>query len=645
MAPRWETAGRSSSGAGSGTGLGADSAHTPGICFSSNRDARSGTRSATRFVSSSPRITVSAIVAAAAILLTSCVLTGCGLSGSDHAGSDSSFGSGPPQTGAGAAAVTRVGDPLANSRIALKPGPDDAVLTARGDLTRLGWDQSEPALSPAALTSGHFGKRAALPVDGKIYAQPLYAPGLSIDGTPHDIVIAATEHDTVYAFDAHAGTASSTSAPLWQTSLLMPGARTFNAATDRVGTHRLCNSIVPEVGINSTPVIDWSTKTLYVMALDVERGVMTYRLHALDLLTGKDKQPSTIVSASVSGHGIDTANGTVAFVASDEQQRMALTEVNGVVYSGFASFCDYNPYHGWLLGYSASTLLPRIVYNASPDAYASGFWESMAGLSADGNGHLFAVTGNGQFDLARGGADAGDAVLELVPSGGTLRPIDYFSPFDQRCLDEHDQELGSGSPLMVPGHHELILSTKTGIVYVLAEASLGGYQTVANPCNQATKTRTDIDHVKQELPQGTVPGGMWGAWAYYANGTNQYVYAAGAQGPLTEWKLDRDGKLISAPVAHAPLAFSYPGAIPVTTSNGSTAGSGIVWTIDQTHGATLRAFAADDVSRELWDSARDKARDGMDPGEFDHFDVPTTADGLVIIGDQNHLEIYGSLQH
>jgi hypothetical protein len=551
-------------------------------------------------------------------------------------------GAGAALNGAsGPLVISRNGDPIATSRIDLKPGPADAVLTARGDLTRLGWDQAEPGLSPSAVSSGHFGKRSSLPVDGKIYAQPLYAPGLTIGGASHDAVIAATEHDSVYAFDVHSGSGS---APLWHTSLLMPGARTFLAASDRVGTNRLCDSIVPEVGITSTPVIDWSTQTIYVMALDVEHGAMTYRMHALDLLTGRDKQPSTVVSASVPGQGLDAVDGTVAFKGSDEQQRVALTEVAGTVYAGFASFCDLNPYHGWLLGFDARTLHRSIVYNASPDEYASGFWESEAGFGVDGHGHLFAVTGNGPFDLASGRPDAGDTVLELSPSGGTLRPIDYFAPFDQKCLDQHDQELGSGSPLMVPGHHELLLSTKTGIVYVLDEASLGGYQNVANPCSPAVRTRTDFDHVKQELPEGTVPGGMWGTWGYFSDGTNAYVYAAGASGPLTEWRLAADGTLVPTPVAHAPLAFSYPGAIPVTTSDGTTPGSAIVWTVDQTHGAVLRAFSASDVSRELWNTAADPGRDGLPPGEFDHFTVPTTADGLVIVGDQGHLEVYGPLQ-
>lgn len=167
-------------------------------------------------------------------------------------------------------------DPAAKSRIDLKPGPADAVLTERGDLTRLGLDEDEPSLGPAALRSGGFGKRVAYPVDGKVYAEPLYVPSLRISGHVYNVAIVATEHDSVYAFDADA---TSPEAPLWHVSLLQPGARTFQAATDRVAKNRLCGSIAPEVGITSTPVIDYATQTIYVMALDVEHGALTYRLH------------------------------------------------------------------------------------------------------------------------------------------------------------------------------------------------------------------------------------------------------------------------------------------------------------------------------------------------------------------------------
>jgi hypothetical protein len=138
---------------------------------------------------------------------------------------------------------------------------------------------------------------------------------------------------------------------------------------------------------------------------------------------------------------------------------------------------------------------------------------------------------------------------------------------------------------------------------------------------------------------------MWGTWAYWSQGAaTSYVYGSGASSRLTQYRLEPGGSIDPTPVAQAPLAFSYPGAIPVVTGDDGRPGSGVVWTVDQTHGATLRAFAADDVSKQLWSSATDQAGDGLEPGEFDHFTVPTTADGLVIVGDQGHLEIYGTLQ-
>lgn len=533
-------------------------------------------------------------------------------------------------------------DPAAATRIALKPGPADAVLTARGDLSRLGLDDAEPTLSQTALSSGRFGKRVGYPVDGKIYAQPLYVPKLFIDGAEHNVVIVATEHDSVYAFDADA--TSPHMAPLWHVSLLQPGARTFQAATDRVAKNRTCDSVAPEVGITGTPVIDWATQTVYVMALDVEQGALTYRLHALGLATGIDTHPPAVVSASVSGSGLDAVNGSVTFKATEEQQRMGLTEVGGVVYAGFASWCGWAPYHGWVLGYSAATLTRQVVYNTSPDAWGAGLWESESGITVDAHGHLYLVTGNGPFDLDSGGRDAGDSVLEVVPEQGTLHVLDYFTPFDQTCRAAHDQDLGSGSPLVIPGEHEFVLSSKTGAVYVLSEASLGRYHSVPTPCKQATEKRTDIDAIKQELSFDTVQGGMWGTWAYWSQGGASYVYGSGSTSRLTQYRLQPGGTIAATPIAEAPLAFSYPGSIPVVTGDDGKAGSGVVWTVDQTHGATLRAFAADDVAKQLWSSAADPGRDGLDPGEFDHFTVPTTADGLVFVGDQGHLEVYGILQ-
>lgn len=544
-------------------------------------------------------------------------------------------------------AVTISPDPLAQATATPNTGPAGSVLTQRGDNTRLGWDAGETRLTDASVSSGGFGKRIGYPVDGKVYAQPLYVPGLTVDGQRHDVVFVATEHDSVYAFDADADAETSAGngipAPLWQVSLLSPGARTFQAATDRIATHRLCDSITPEVGVTSTPVIDWANRTMYVLALDVEAGTLTYRLHALSLTTGQDIRPSTVVRASVAGTGMDAHNGSVAFTASDEQQRMGLTLDDGIVYAGFSSWCGLSPYHGWVLGFRAADLSRAIVYNSTPDADEGGLWESESGITEDAHGHLFLVTGNGPFDLNTGGSSVGDSVLEMAPQGGTLKIVDEFTPFDQLCRYQHDQDLGSGSPLAVPGHDEFILSSKTGAVYVLDAAKLGGYTPLANACRQ--RGRTDVDKVKQELTVNSVPGGMWGTWGYWHADTGEFVYGSGASGKPTQWRLDADGTIAPTPVAQAPIAFSYPGAVPVVSSDGGAAGSGIVWTIDQTDGATLRAFDAADISDQLWSSAGNPGRDRLDDTNgFDHFDVPTVADGLVFVGDQSHLEIYGLLR-
>jgi hypothetical protein len=589
---------------------------------------------------------------------------GTGVGPSAGAGGTGAGGTGAGGTGRGGSRPAFTGpDPLAGATHPAPPGPPGAVLTQRGDDRRLGWNAQETRLTVASVAGGGFGKVAALPVDGKIYAQPLYVPGLVVGGAPYDVVIVATEHDSLYAFDAHATGADP---PLWHTSLLAPGARPMLAGTDRVANNQLCDSIVPEVGITGTPVIDWTTRTLYAVALDVESGRLTYRIHAVDIGTGRPRRASTVISATVDGRGLDSSGGTVSFTPARAQQRMGLALVDGVVYAGFASFCGWGVYHGWILGYRAADLSRAVVYNSSPDAYGGGFWESQSGITVDGHGHLVVVSGNGPFTLDSGGAEAGDSVLTLSPQDGTLRVVDFFTPFDQDCRNRHDQDLGSGSPLPVPGHDEYLLSSKTGSVYLLDAGRLGGYTPLADACTH--KERTDVDRIKQELTVDSVKGGMWGTWGYWRSPDAEFVYSGGADDRLTQWRLDPDGRLVPSPVAQAPSAFAYPGAIPVVSSNGSAAGTGIVWTIDQTAGtatggtttggtatggaatggtttagtATLRAFDAADIGHQLWSSAAAPGRDALDStGGSNHFQVPTIAGGRVFVGGQNHLEIYG----
>jgi hypothetical protein len=218
---------------------------------------------------------------------------------------------------------------------------------------------------------------------------------------------------------------------------------------------------------------------------------------------------------------------------------MGLTLVDGVVYAGFASFCGWGVYHGWILGYRAADLSRAVVYNSSPDAYGAGFWESQSGITVDGHGHLVVVSGNGPFTVDSGGVDYGDSVLTLSPQGGTLRVVDSFTPFDQDCRNRHDQDLGSGSPLAVPGHDEYLLSSKTGSVYLLDAGHLGGYTPLPDACNH--KERADVDRVRQELTVDSVKGGMWGTWGYWRSGTGEFVYSSGSTDRLTQWRVARTG--------------------------------------------------------------------------------------------------------
>jgi hypothetical protein len=241
-------------------------------------------------------------------------------------------------------------DPLAAGSHRADAGPPGAVLTQRGDETRLGWYSGETRLTVGSVGGGHFGKLANLSVDGKVYAQPLYVPGLTVGGAPHDVVIVATEHDSLYAFDADATGAA---APLWHTSLLAPGARPMLAGADRVANNQLCDSIVPEVGITGTPVIDWSTRTLYAVAVDVESGRLTYRVHAVDIATGTPRRPSTVISATVDGRALDSGTLRVLGKCLDAYNNQTTNGTKVEIWScngGANQQWTYNSSNGTIVG-------------------------------------------------------------------------------------------------------------------------------------------------------------------------------------------------------------------------------------------------------------------------------------------------------
>src|SRR5262245_13103365 len=281
------------------------------------------------------------------------------------------------------------------------------ILSGHYDGFLSGANTQESILTPTNVNPTNFGNLFNYTIDGYAYAQPLYVPNLSVSGSTHNVVFAATEHASVYAFDADGG------GQLWKRSFIDPANRITTVPQPDV----ISGDVVPEVGITGTPVIDAGTNTMYVVAKtkEVVAGVAHYvqRLHALDITTGQDRAVNGVLTigdttlggpdggytdttaVAVVGTGAGSDGTTLRFNALREFQRAALALSGGIVYIAWASHGDNGPYHGWVVGYRASDLALQKVFNTSPNGSASGIWESGGGLGVDAGGNLYFATGNG----------------------------------------------------------------------------------------------------------------------------------------------------------------------------------------------------------------------------------------------------------
>lgn len=502
--------------------------------------------------------------------------------------------------------------------------PSADVLTYHNDNARAGANLAETTLTPALVNASDFGQLFTDAVNGAVYAQPLYKSGVNVPGRGSlDLVFVATEHDSVYAFDAnHPGPA------VWQDSFINPAAGVTTVADADLHS----SSISPEVGITGTPVIDPTTGTLFVVAFtkEVTGGNTTFvqRLHALDLATGAEKLGGPVViQATAPGSGQGGDGATVTFDALHQNQRPGLLLDNGVVYITWASFDDRTPYHGWVIGYNAQTLQQVAVFDSTPDGGLGGIWQAGAAPAADAQGNIYLVTGNGTFDAGSPAApndDYGDSFLKLTPTPAGLTVTSFFTPFNQNLLDARDEDLGSGGPVLLPDQagpspQLLVGAGKEGKVYLLDRNSLGGF----NP---------SADHVVQELP-GAVTS-AFDTPAYF----NGAIYYGGVGDTLKAFNLS-GGLLSAGPTQATSQSFGYPGATPSVSANGST--DGIVWVVQNGPTAVLRAFAAGDLGTELYDSSQAGMRDQLGPGV--KFAVPTIVNGKVYVATQTGLAVFGLL--
>jgi hypothetical protein len=500
------------------------------------------------------------------------------------------------------------------------------VTTQHNDNARTGQNLSETILTPANVNVNKFGQLFSQTLDGYVYAQPLYVPNLSIPNLGnHNVVYVATEHDSVYAFDA-----DSNISVLWQVSFINAAKGITTVSSNDAG----CSDLVPEIGISGTPAIDTTTGTLYVVSNTKQNGKFFQQLHALDITSGAEKFGGPVlINAKVKGTGDGSVNGYVHFDPLKNNQRPGLLLQNGSVYISWASHCDIGPYHGWVMSYNSQTLKQNGVWNSTPNAGLGGFWSGGAGIAADSSSNLFIASGNGMFDVNTGGRDYGDSIIKLAPpTNDRFKAVDYFTPFDQGSLYNGDVDLGSGGVLLLPDQagtypHLLVESGKEGTIYLVSRDNMGHY----NPNNN--------NQIVQSL--NTTIGGVWGMPAWW----NNNVYFGGSYDFMKVFSFTPSTELLSTnPTSESATYYNYPGPTPSISANGTT--NGIVWTL-QTDGsgpngaAILHAYDATNLATELYNSTQNAGRDT--PGGAVKFTLPTIANGKVYVPAVQQLNVYGIL--
>ncbi|GAC1419462.1 MAG: hypothetical protein NVSMB62_12170 [Acidobacteriaceae bacterium] len=484
------------------------------------------------------------------------------------------------------------------------------VLTQHNDVARTGANLHETELTPALVAKAKFGMLFKRAVDDQVYTQPLVATGIRMSGGVHDVVYVTTVNNSVYAFDANDPEAT---APIWHVNFGTPA----NVHSTSFG----CMDINGQMGIIGTPVIDKGRGALYVVALTHAGVGYIQRLHALDLATGADLPESPVIVTAES------------FEPLMQNQRPALLLANNMVYVGYASHCDKEPYHGFLFAFDAATLQQRAVFNTTPTGSEASIWQSGQGPAADLDGNIHVVTGNGSWDGVR---DFSESFLKLSPE---LKLLDWFTPTNHVDLDKHDADLDSSGATLIPGTRLVIGGGKAGVLYTLDREHLG---------------HLGDEHALQSFQATASHLHSLVFWESATKGRLLYVWGQRDKAKVYQFNGERLGE---TPVMMRDIANEgHPGAMLSLSANGTH--DGILWaaihaTGDSWHESrpgVLHAYDATDINHELWNSLEMPARD--DCGKYSKMAPPTIANGRVYLasfGMQNvgsgQLCVYGLLSN
>jgi hypothetical protein len=513
----------------------------------------------------------------------------------------------------------------------------------KGDTSGSGHYSSETTLTPQNVNPTTFGLLGKHDVDGLMLAQPLYVSQLDMgDKGTHDVVIVATEHASVYALDAkNLGGAS-----LWERHFAINGA---TPAPDNFGGR---TTLGGEIGITGTPVIDPKTGVMYFVTMLMVNGAVEQRLHAVDVKSGNDFGPgSVVISASYPGDGRGSSGGVIKFDPLNHNQRSGLVINNDAVIIAWGSFSDWGVYHGWLMAYGLNDLQQRAVLNTSPQFQAqddangpadhgggAAIWQGGAAPSIDANGNIYLVGADGSTNSQSGGKNHGDSVLRIKYTGSDLQVTDWFSPSNAACLDLADMEIGSGGVALLPGGQLGVSINKEGRLYLLNLAQLGGFNPAGDtqiPQAFMVGSNECFDGLGPEFAEGPNWQRLYGNVSFF----NNNLYVAPANDTLKQFAFD-GAKFNPTPAAQSPTATGLRGGNTVVSSNGNN--NGIVWMYEKTAQGrgVLHAYDATNISHELWNSGMN-SRDLMGTGIG--FGTPVVVNGRVVTVYDKTVVIYGPL--
>jgi hypothetical protein len=497
------------------------------------------------------------------------------------------------------------------------------VLTYHNNNARTGFDSKETTLTLANVNSTTFGKLFTVPADGLVDAEPLYLSAVNISGVTHNLLIVASEHATVYAYDADTG------AQIWQVTTLLSGETTSDK--------RSCSQVEPEIGITSTPVIlrpKTGNPVIYVVAMSKDSSKNYHqRLHALDATTGAELHGGPVeVVGQYPGTGDNSSGGFVIFDPAQYKERAGLLAIGNTIYLGWASHCDFRPYTGWIMGYNATTLAQTTILNVTPNGNEGAIWNSGAGMAADSMGNIFLLDANGVFDTTLNtsgfpaSGDYGNAFLHLTTKGG-LAVADYFEMYNEATENSFDTDLGSGGALLVSQKDQTgkiwnlaVGAGKDSNLYVVDRTNMGKFNTTTN-------------NVYQELA-GALPSGVWAMPAAF----NTNLYYGPKNSPIMKFQF-MNAKLHTTATAKTSNSFAYPGATPSISANAGQ--NAILWAAENVNPAVLHAYNAQSLV-EIYNT--NQAANNRDQfGAGNKYITPMIANGKVYVGTTTGVGVFGLL--